>query len=278
MKYCVTGADGYLGQGIVLRLLENGAEVVASGLNLAGADNRAARVEGDIFAFDDPYTELGSPDVLVHFAWRSGFDHKASSHIEDLPKHCRFIESFAKSPIRRICVMGSMHEVGYHEGPVSFDTPCFPMSRYGIAKNALRDFSLLVARENDVECLWMRGYYIVDGRPEGCSIFSKIAQDNLAGKREFPFTSGKNLCDFLDYEDFCNMAVDAAMHVGLTGIVNICSGKPESLGSRVERFIEDEGFDIELQYGAYPDRPYDSPGIWGDPESVDRMLASRKRG
>lgn len=277
MKYCVTGADGYLGRGIVLKLLDNGAEVVASGFDLEQVDNRAKRVEGDIFSMDDPCAELGSPDVLVHLAWRNGFNHGASTHLEDLPKHCRFIEAFAIGSAKRICVMGSMHEVGYHEGPVSASTPCFPMSRYGIAKNALRDFALLTSREQDVDCLWMRGYYIVDGRPEGCSIFSKIAQDSIAGKSEFPFTSGKNLCDFLDYEDFCNMAVGAVMHVGQTGIVNICSGKPESLGSRVERFIEDEGFDIELRYGAYPDRPYDSPGIWGDPEGMDRIPASRKR-
>lgn len=35
MKCCVTGADGYLGKGIVSKLLDEGAEVVASGFRLA---------------------------------------------------------------------------------------------------------------------------------------------------------------------------------------------------------------------------------------------------
>ena len=87
--------------------------------------------------------------------------------------------------------MGSMHEVGYHEGPVKADTPCFPMSRYGIAKNALRGFTFLAAGEHGAECLWMRGYYIVDGRTDGCSIFSKIARASAAGKREFPLHLGQ---------------------------------------------------------------------------------------
>ena len=264
VRYCVTGADGYLGKGIVKTLLDNGVEVIAAGFNSKGVDERAEIVAGDIFELHDPYNDSGKPDTIVHLAWRDGFNHKASSHIEDLPKHCAFVSALAESPIEKLCVMGSMHEVGYHEGSVRADTPCFPMSRYGISKNALRDFCFLVARENNIECLWMRGYYIVDGDPNGCSVFSKIAQANLAGKKKFPLTSGKNRCDFLDYDVFCEMAVKTVMQPGLTGIVNICSGEPESLGSRVERFVKDEGFDIELQYGVYPDRLYDSPGIWGD--------------
>ena len=112
---------------------------------------------------------------------------------------------------------------------------------------------------------------------DAASIFSKIARASAAGKREFPFTSGRNLFDFLDYDDFCEMTARAVLEAGLTGIVNICSGKPESLASRVERFIEDEGLDIRLQYGAFPDRPYDSPGIWGDPADADRMMANERR-
>ena len=48
------------------------------------------------------------------------------------------------------------------------------------------------------------------------------------------------------------------------GIINICSGKPEKLADRVERFIKENGYRIKLQYGAFPDRPYDSKAIWGN--------------
>ena len=47
------------------------------------------------------------------------------------------------------------------------------------------------------------------------------------------------------------------------GVINVCTGEPESLSSRVERFIQANGFPIQLEYGAFPDRPYDSPGVWG---------------
>ncbi len=57
--------------------------------------------------------------------------------------------------------------------------------------------------------------------------------------------------------------VSAILQKEITGVINICSGQPESLSSRVERFIDENNLNITLQYGAFPDRPYDSKAIWG---------------
>ena len=46
------------------------------------------------------------------------------------------------------------------------------------------------------------------------------------------------------------------------------------LAERVEAYIRDNGLNITLEYGAFPDRPYDSPGVWGDPTRIRRILAS----
>ena len=40
-----------------------------------------------------------------------------------------------------------------------------------------------------------------------------------------------------------------------------------------EKFIRERGLDITLCYGAYPDRVYDSPAIWGDNAKIRRILA-----
>lgn len=78
------------------------------------------------------------------------------------------------------------------------------------------------------------------------------------GKTEFPFTLGLNQFDFIDYEELCQQVAATVIQDEVTGIINICSGKPEKLADRVERFIVENGYNIKLQYGAFPDRPYDS--------------------
>ena len=97
-----------------------------------------------------------------------------------------------------------------------------------------------------------------------CSIFSKIVQAVNKGQKEFPFTMGLNQFDFLDYDVFCKQVADTVEQKEVNGVINICCGRPEKLADRVERFIKDNHFNIKLNYGSFPDRPYDSKAIWGD--------------
>lgn len=55
-------------------------------------------------------------------------------------------------------------------------------------------------------------------------------------------------------------------------MINICSGHPEKLADRVERFIKDNKYKIKLMYGAFPDRPYDSKAVWGDSRKIEGIL------
>lgn len=61
----------------------------------------------------------------------------------------------------------------------------------------------------------------------------------------------------------------------IDGIINICAGRPEKLADRAEQFIRENNFNITLNYGAFPDRPYDSKAIWGDDWKV-RMIEKKK--
>ena len=276
MKILVTGANGFLGTGIVKQLLDDGHNVIATGRKLDRVDNRAEKIVADLFKIEDPFDFFGKPDVLLHLAWRNGFVHNNPSHIDDLPLHCRFLNEMVSDGIKKIAVMGSMHEVGFWEGAIDEKTPCFPQSLYGISKNSLRLFSELICKNAGIPLQWLRGYYIVSPLEYGCSIFSKIAVSASEGKAEFPFTSGTSRYDFLDYEDFCRYAALAVSQDEITGIINICSGEPVSLGERVERFIKENHFNVQLKYGAFPDRPYDSKAVWGDSDKIRKIIENGK--
>ncbi len=272
MKILVTGANGYLGQGIVRHILECGNEVVAADFKVDHIDDRADKRSCDIFSVQNPYDYFGKPDVLYHLAWRDGFVHYSDAHIGDLPKHCAFIKVFADSEVRMIVGMGTMHEIGFFEGSVKENTPCEPTTPYGIAKNALRQVTEMLCKQKNKKFQWLRGFYIVGNSQFGASVFSKITAAEAEGKMEFPFTMGQNQCDFVDYEDFCEQVARAVGQDRVLGITNICSGHPEKLADRVERFIKENGYRIKLNYGAFPDRPYDSKAIWGDSSKIKEIM------
>lgn len=272
MKVLVTGANGYLGKGIVQHLAGAGAEVIAADIAVDPASDGVTVKECDLFEIEDPYHFFGEPDVLLHLAWRDGFQHNADSHIADLPKHHTFLKKMFESGVKRVAVMGSMHEVGFFEGSIKEDTPCNPMNLYGIGKNALREIVEFLSDSYKVPFQWLRGFYIVSNAVNGSSIFSKIAAADRKGQKTFPFTIGQNQYDFLDYEEFCSQVSAVVLQEKIDGIINICSGRPEKLADRVEKYIADNGFSIRLEYGAYPDRPYDSKAIWGDDTKIRQIM------
>lgn len=272
MKILVTGANGYLGQGIVKSILDSGVEVIATDFRCDHVDSRAQSVPCDLFTVEDPYKYFGEPDAVLHLAWRDGFVHYSNAHIDDLPKHYEFLKGLAESGIKKIAVMGSMHEIGFFEGSINENTPCNPSTPYGISKNALRGLVEMLSKQKNIPYQWLRGYYIVGNSQYGSSIFSKITAAEAEGKTEFPFTLGQNQFDFIDYPDFCNQVAATVKQDNVTGIINICSGKPEKLADRVERFIKENSYKIKLKYGAFPDRPYDSKAVWGDSKRIETIM------
>ena len=260
MKILVTGANGYLGQGIVKQLLDDGVDVVATDITGDSIDRRADIICCNLFEIEEPFQ----------------FIHNSVNHIVDLPKHMEFLKKLADQGIKRIAAMGSMHEVGFHEGSIDETTPCRPQSLYGIGKDSMRNITTLIAKEHNIDYLWLRGYYIVGHSEYGNSIFSKITAAVKEGKTEFPFTMGQNQYDFIDYDEFCIQVAAAMEQQEVNGIVNICSGTPEKLADRVERFIKEHDYSIRLQYGAFPDRPYDSKAVWGNNKIIMKIMSNYK--
>lgn len=272
MKVLVTGANGYIGKGVVKKLLDDGLDVVAVDLDTNQVDPRAKRIDCNIFSDDIEILKNDCPEILLHLAWRDGFKHSSISHLKDLPKHYEFIKNCVDLGVKQIAILGSMHEIGFHEGSINEDTPTNPLSLYGIGKNALREATQLLATDRSIIFQWIRGFYIISNSPFGDSIFSKISQAANRGEKKFPFTSGKNQYDFIDYDSFCVQVAAVIEQTEITGIINCCSGFPQSLKFCVENYIEKNNYKIELDYGAYPDRPYDSKAIWGDNKKIVEIL------
>lgn len=273
----VTGGSGYIGTYVVRTLLDMGHTVMVASMPGEKTDERALPCPVPIFSgATDIYEQVGRPDVCIHMAWKDGFVHNSPSHMEYLSDHITFCRSMMRGGLPILSCMGTMHEVGYWEGAIDENTPCNPQTQYGIAKNAMRQSLLLSARELGCDVHWLRLFYIVSDSVQGNSIFARLMQAAQEGKTRFPFTSGKNQFDFMPIGELARLIVAVSLQTDVTGITNICKGEPESLASCVERFIREHHLGLELAYGDYPDRPYESPGIWGDAGKLKKILEQER--
>lgn len=278
-KILVTGANGYIGRHVVKNLLDAGVEVIAVDFCTDDIDNRAIKKNVDIFSENENLFELlGKPDVCLHMAWKDGFVHNSDAHMQYLSQHYQFIKNMTEQGLKQIAVMGTMHEVGYYEGAIDESTPCNPSSMYGIAKDALRRSTFLLLKNTDVIVQWLRAYYIYGDDLKNNSIFAKLTMAAQEGKATFPFTTGKNKYDFIHVNELAQQIAASVMQSEVSGIINCCTGKPVSLAEKVEGFIQEHHFDIKLEYGAFPDRSYDSPAIWGDNSKIEKIMQNSIRG
>ncbi len=277
MKILVTGADGYIGRHIVNNLLDLGHEVIAVDIHTDDINDKAEKKKLNLFTADltNVYTSLGSPDVCLHMAWRDGFVHNSVNHVGDLSSHYRFLVALMEQGLKHVAVMGTMHEVGYWEGKIDENTPCNPISMYGIAKDALRRSMIAYCKSNSILLQWLRGFYILGDDKKNHSIFSKLLQADEQGQELFPFTTGKTKYDFINVDELAEQISKAVTQTDVTGIINCCSGNPITLAERVENFIKEHKLKIRLNYGAFPDRPYDSPIIFGDNEKIRQIMSSK---
>ena len=279
-KILITGANGFLGYNLVHYLYHHiNCDIIAADINCSQLSNfNITKITTDILQLDpndNLFAFFGKPDVLIHLAWQDGFNHHADSHINNLPKHYHFLTNLIKNGCKSVSVMGSMHEIGCYEGAVNAQTPCFPLSNYGIAKNALKQMLLTFCDGKDISFKWLRGYYITGDEQHNHSIFSKILNLAAQGQKTFPFTTGENKYDFLDIHDVIQQIAAASLQTQTNGIIEICSGQPISLKEKVEDFITQKHLDIQPEYGAFPCRKYDSPAIWGDNSRIQTIMSQR---
>ena len=269
----VTGAGGYIGRHVVKVLLDNNVNVTAADIRTDLVDPRAKRINCDIFSGKSGlFEELGKPDVCLHLAWQDGFFHNSLAHIKNLSAHFEFLSNMIEEGLRQLAVMGTMHEIGYFEGAINEDTPTNPLSLYGVAKNALRQSLTLFMSKRDVVFQWLRGYYIYGDDIHNHSVFTKILECEEKGQKFFPLTTGENKCDYISVDELAKQISAVITQQEVTGVINCCSGVPRPLKDIVNDFILRNHLSIQVDYGAYPLRPYDSPAIWGDNTKIMKIM------
>jgi nucleoside-diphosphate-sugar epimerase len=256
MKIAVTGATGFIGKHVIDVLKKNKEDIITI------SRQSPADVIMDIANADKmTYHNLGYPDVLIHLAWDGLPNYHSLHHFEtELPKQYNFLKQLIDAGLPKLIVTGSCFEYGKQSGGLSINHPIQPNNPYSYAKTALHQQLQFLQKTKSFQLTWTRLFYLYGEGQASSSLYYQLKQAIANGDKHFNMSLGEQLRDFLPVEQAAEKLVELAL-LNHQGIVNICSGKPISVRSLVEKWIGSN--DIKLNLGFYPYPDYEPMAYWG---------------
>ncbi len=255
----VTGPTGAIGASLCHLLTEKGIAVYAvvrpeckriSNL----PDNELLKViKLDISDLSSLKDTVGNADAFFHFAWKNARygkdDMKAQT--ENIWYTIDAVDAAEALGCKVFLGAGSQAEYGLHDTALTPETPCFPVTGYGIAKHCAGAMARRKCELIGIDCIWLRilsvyGIYEASG-----SMISDVTDKLLAGERP-SLTAGTQIWDYLYCEDAAAALLAAAQNGKGGAVYPLGSGRAMPLREYIEMLRDAIDPSLPLGFGEVP--------------------------
>ncbi|MBV9298471.1 MAG: NAD-dependent epimerase/dehydratase family protein [Verrucomicrobia bacterium] len=254
-RILVAGAGGFLGQHLVERLLQAGAEVLAVSRRPQGESRaRLQRIRADMVdraAIRSIFNEL-SPDIVYQLCGRPDGGRDLSLVIptleSDILTTVNLLLAAAEKPVRRFITTASLEESVGGEAPTS---------PYAAAKMSSVTYAKMFHRVYNVPVVVLRPFMTYGPKQPGTKIVSYLIRSLLSG--EVPkLSSGTRMVDWVYIDDVMDGFLKAAVAAGVEGeTFDLGSGEMVSIRDIANRVAVLTESDVQPAFGALPDRAFE---------------------
>ncbi|MEX0636301.1 MAG: NAD-dependent epimerase/dehydratase family protein [Ferruginibacter sp.] len=281
-KVLVTGATGFVGNYVVAELLRRKYQVIATSSSLEKAEkmpwfNQVTYMSFNFKDFDDHinyFKFFNEPDLLIHLAWEGLPNYKSDFHLtENLPRHLAFLKNIFNNGLSDITVTGTCFEYGMQEGKLSETMDTKPANAYAIAKDELREKMQELVETGSLSLKWVRLFYMFGVGQSPNSLLPQLHKALAEGNESFNMSGGEQQRDFLPVQKVAEYIVLTAAQNNVTGVINICSGKPVKVKDFVYWYLKEIKKEIQLNLGYYPYADYEPMNFWGDPKKLHSITS-----
>ena len=276
MKIAITGATGFIGQHVRKALAKTNHAVVLVARRSEKAGEITAResiVAADLHQERTDWFELfGKPDAVLHLAWGGLPNYMDAYHVEvELPMQSKFLKALIESGLKKLVVTGTCYEYGMSSGALSEDQETNPNTPYGIAKDSLKKEIFELQQSKNFDLTWARIFYPYgEGQSEN-SLYSQL-KNAILSNQEFLMGNGRQVLDFIQVEKVASSLLSLLISCTNLGVVNIGSGKPQTVAAFVQEQIQIFQSDLVPSFGSIPDREYESVSFWSDNSRFDSLV------
>ena len=280
MRVLVTGATGFIGLGIVERLLKGGHKVVS----VVRRESKRRKhlpehplhtvIERNIPEYDDLASEIsGEIDCAVHLSWNGTRGADRDDPVQQRLNHdCSIglVRWLADTGCKKIFLAGSQAEYGQREGLLSEDMVCSPVTEYGKTKLRIYQDALNICEGRHVTLIEPR-YFSVYGARDDKSTMVITTLKKMMDNQDCEFTKAVQMWDFLYIDDAIEALYGLITADCESGIYNFGSGDTRQLKSFILEMKEAAGSESKLIFGAVP---YHEKGMVSIAPDVTKLKSS----
>lgn len=276
MKIAITGATGFIGRHVRNALAKTDHDIVLVVRRSEKAGEITVHetiVTADLHQERTDWFELfGKPDAVLHLAWGGLPNYMDAYHVEvELPMQSKFLKALIESGLKKLVVTGTCYEYGMSSGALSEDQETNPNTPYGIAKDNLRKELFELQQRKNFDLTWARIFYPYGEGQSESSLYSQL-KNAILSNQEFLMGNGRQVLDFIQVEKVASSLLSLLTSCMNLGVVNIGSGKPQTVAAFVQEQIRIFQSDLVPSFGSIPDREYESVSFWSDNSRFDSLV------
>ena len=276
MKIAITGATGFIGRHVRNALAKTDHDIVLVVRRSEKAGEITVHetiVTADLHQERTDWFELfGKPDAVLHLAWGGLPNYMDEYHVEvELPMQSKFLKALIESGLKKLVVTGTCYEYGMSSGALSEDQETNPNTPYGIAKDNLRKELFELQQRKNFDLTWARIFYPYGEGQSESSLYSQL-KNAILSNQEFLMGNGRQVLDFIQVEKVASSLLSLLTSCMNLRVVNIGSGKPQTVAAFVQEQIRIFQSDLVPSFGSIPDREYESVSFWSDNSRFDSLV------
>jgi nucleoside-diphosphate-sugar epimerase len=249
LKIGVSGANGFIGRNLVLKMKEiENVEVIVFGRNrsIPRTEPHPNLVPWDIFDESFDYELVPKVDKFVHLAW-SGIPHYDQiEHLTQISGHTKLINEVMSKGCETLLTTGTCFEYDNPSGSVSENAPIVGSSSYSEAKIQFSKIVQSIADKHMSQNIWARLFYVYGTGQPSHTLFGSFQRAVHTDEREFHLSNANTKLDYLEVSELTDKLVDLLFAKSASGTFNVGSGTPVSLGTLVESWKLDLNSKISI--------------------------------
>jgi nucleoside-diphosphate-sugar epimerase len=273
-KILVTGATGFVGANLVKALLKKEEDQVfittRGDSNLGRIDDLKSSIykiclcslekRADVFQL----IEKIKPDVIYHLATYGGFPNQTDPERtinSNLNATINLLDAAISNEVSQFINTGSSSEYGIKIHAMKETDLCEPMNLYGITKLAAANYCAMIGRTKNYKVCTLRLFSVYGELEEPTRLYPSIV--NALKNNERPkLSKPDSVRDFIHIDKVIDVYLKIIQTEYEPGsIINVGSGKEQTIGEFYEFIARKMGKNIEPLWGEAPSRPIE-PMKW----------------